>query len=119
MSSASRPSIPNKPRLRRPNLFHLRRVVKDYHQAFRRYPNLLRPKRFTEKMQWRKLFDRDPLFAVLSDKIIVRDFIASRVASSFLPDLLWTGDDPDKIPFDALEPPYIVKCTHASGFYSF
>jgi len=70
-------------------------------------------------MQWRKLFDRDPLFAILSDKIVVRDFIASRGASSFLPDLLWTGDDPDKIPFDALEPPYIVKCTHGSGFYSF
>jgi TupA-like ATPgrasp len=116
--STSKPSVLDRQLLRRPNFSRVRRIFKDYHRAFGRYPNLLRPKRFTEKMQWRKLFDRDPLFAVLSDKIAVREFIASRVGENLLPDLLWTGDDPDKIPFDALEPPYVVKCTHGSGFYS-
>jgi hypothetical protein len=116
--STSKPFVLDMPRLRRPKLPCLRRILNDYYVAFRRYPNLLRPKRFTEKMQWRKLFDRNPLFGVLCDKIAVREFIASRVGANFLPDLLWTGDDPDKIPFDALEPPYVVKCTHGSGFYS-
>jgi hypothetical protein len=107
-----------KPLLQRSNLSSLRQVFNDYHRVFGRYPNLVRSKRFTEKMQWRKLFDRHPLFAVLSDKIAAREFIASRVGANFLPDLLWTGTDPDKIPFDALEPPYVVKSTHGSGFYS-
>src|SRR5690606_13178135 len=31
------------------------------------------------------------------------------------PDLLWCGDDPDAIPFDRLETPYIIKSTHGSG----
>jgi teichuronopeptide biosynthesis TupA-like protein len=106
------------PLLKRSNVSCLLRILKDYHEVFDRYPNLLRPKRFTEKLQWRKLFDRNPLFSVLSDKIAVREFIASRVSASFLPDLLWVGDNPDDIPFDALEPPYIVKCTHGAGFYN-
>jgi hypothetical protein len=49
-----------------------------------RKPRLLRPRRFTEKMQWRKLFDLNPLYAVISDKLAVRDFIAERVGNDLL-----------------------------------
>src|SRR5712691_5169051 len=100
----------------RPTLGDIRRIREAYRRVFGRYPNLLRPRRFTEKMQWRKLFDLNPVFAVLSDKIAVRDFIACRVGAEFLPSLLWTGDEVDEIPFDSLEPPYVLKCTHGSSF---
>ena len=45
-------------------------------------PRLLRPGRFTEKMQWRKLFDLNPIYAVITDKLASRDFIAERVAAA-------------------------------------
>src|SRR5580658_2213963 len=35
-------------------------------------PALLRPRRFTEKMQWRKLFELEPCFSVISDKLAPR-----------------------------------------------
>lgn len=98
-----------------PTFDDIRRVCRDYRGVFGRNPNLLRPRRFTEKIQWRKLFDLNPLYAVLSDKIAAKDFVASRVGDQWLPLLLWTGDTVDDIPFDTLEPPFILKCNHAAG----
>ena len=80
-----------------------------------RKPRLLRPRRFTEKMQWRRLFDLNPVYAVISDKLAVRDFIAERVGAHVLAPLLWVGDDPVAAPFGTLDPPYVIKSTHASG----
>jgi len=93
----------------------MRRVRAIYIEKHKgRKPRLLRPDRFTEKMQWRKLFDLNPVYAVLSDKLAVRDFIAERVGGDVLIPLLWVGTDPDAVPFDALDPPYVIKSTHAS-----
>src|SRR5690242_5620315 len=93
------------------------RVRHKYYEGHNRYPRLLWPKTFTEKVQWRKLFDLNPMYAIFCDKIAVRDFIAARVGPGVLIPTLWVGDDPDQIPFDELRPPYIIKSTHASGDY--
>jgi hypothetical protein len=93
----------------------IRRVRTDYRLVTGRAPALLRPRRFTEKMQWRKLFELDPLFAVLSDKLAARDFVAARIGQGRQADLLWVGNEPDAIPFDQLVPPYVLKSTHAAG----
>lgn len=92
----------------------IRRVRAAYLRVHGRQPRILRPRRFTEKMQWRKIFDQNPLFTILCDKMAVRDFIASRVGSELLTPLLWSGM-PDEIPFDRLTPPFALKSTHASG----
>jgi TupA-like ATPgrasp len=86
-----------------------------YRRVFGRFPNLLVPQRFTEKIVWRRLFDLNPLYAVLSDKIAVRDFVTARVGAQWLPPLLWTGDSPDEIPFDRLKSPFILKCNHGAA----
>ena len=93
----------------------IRRVRADYRTFTGRTPSLLRPRRFTEKMQWRKLFELDPVFAILSDKLASRDFVAARIGPGRQPELLWVGTDPDGIPFDQLVPPYVLKSTHGSG----
>ena len=56
------------------------RVRRAYLEKHGRAPRLLRPRRFTEKIQWRKLFDFNPLFPTLCDKIAVRDYIAGMEA---------------------------------------
>jgi hypothetical protein len=90
------------------------RVHRRYARAHGRAPRLLRPRRYTEKMQWRKLFDFNPLFPVLCDKIAVREYIAARVGREHLIPLLWSGALAD-IPFDAVARPYVLKSSHASG----
>jgi hypothetical protein len=52
------------------------RVRKAYRDYFGRELNLLRPRLFSEKVQWRKLFDLDPRFAIMSDKLAARGYIA-------------------------------------------
>ena len=93
-------------------IYRVRTVYANAHNG--RKPRLLRPHRFTENMQWRKLFDLNPVYAVISDKLAVRDFIAARVGAHVLVPLLWVGNDPAAVPFDALDPPYVIKSTHAS-----
>ena len=63
----------------------IRRVRADYRNFTGRTPSLLRPRRFTEKMQWRKLFELDPIFAVLSDKLAARDYVAARIGAAGRP----------------------------------
>jgi hypothetical protein len=91
------------------------RVCITYRRAHGRLPALLRPRSFTEKIQWRKLFELEPCFAVISDKLAARDFVAQRIGAGRQAALLWVGDDPDAIPFDRLVPPYVLKSTHAAG----
>ncbi len=89
-------------------------VRKIYLAKHGRQPNIFRPRRYTEKMQWRKLFDANPIFPVLCDKLAVRDFIAARVGKTYHVPVLWIGAPAD-IPFDAIEPPYVIKSNHACG----
>jgi hypothetical protein len=91
------------------------RVRRDFRQRHGVSPHLLRPQTFSEKVQWRKLFDLNPQFVVFSDKLRVRDFICERAGPSALAPLLWVGDDPDAVPFQRFKVPYVVKSTHASG----
>jgi hypothetical protein len=93
----------------------IRRIYRTYRKAHGFYPSLIFPVRYTEKIQWRKLFDLNPTYPVLCDKLAVRDVVSERVGPEFLVPLLWTGDSSDAIPFDALGPPYIIKSTHATG----
>ena len=89
-------------------------VRKVYFSVHGRAPNIFRPRRFTEKMQWRKLFDDNPVYPVLCDKLAVRDFIAARIGDRYHVPVLWIGAPAD-IPFDQLEPPYVIKSNHACG----
>jgi hypothetical protein len=95
------------------------RVQAEYRRRHGRWPALWRPRRYTEKMQWRKLFDLDPRYGVLSDKLAVRDFIELRLGPGRLVPLLWQGDDPERIPFDRLDPPYVLKSSHGCGHTKF
>jgi hypothetical protein len=91
------------------------RVCIDYRRVHGRLPALFAPRRYTEKVQWRKLFELEPIFAVISDKLAARDFVAARIGPGHQAPLLWAGDNPDAIPFDRLTAPYVVKSTHAAG----
>ena len=75
----------------------------------------MRPRRYTEKIQWRKLFDLDPRLAILCDKLAVRAFISERIGDLLLTPLLWSGSEPEAVPLETIERPFIVKSSHAAG----
>jgi hypothetical protein len=100
--------------VRRSLLSRTIRVCRAHARAHGRLPRLLSPRRFTDKIQWRKLFDFNPAFPTLCDKLAVRDFIAERVGAEYLVPLLWSGA-PAELPLDRIARPFVLKSSHASG----
>jgi len=90
-------------------------MTRRYRRRWGRLPNYAQPFFHSEKVQWRKLFDRNPLFPVFLDKIAVRDYVATTTPELKAPRILWTGTDPDSIPYDSLPPRYVLKPNCRSG----
>lgn len=77
--------------------------------------NLDNPQLFSEKLQWLKLNDQNPLYTQLVDKYRVREYIADKIGEEYLIPLLGVWDDPNDIDFDALPDKFVLKCNHNSG----
>lgn len=77
--------------------------------------NLKKPINYTEKLQWLKLYYRDPVLCELVDKYRVRDHIAKTIGSNYLIPLLGVWDSFNDIDFDALPDRFVLKCNHDSG----
>lgn len=74
------------------------------------------PKTFNEKLQWLKLYDRNPLYTTLVDKYAVREYIKEKIGEEYLIPLLggpWKCVD--EITFDTLPNQFVLKTTHDSG----
>jgi hypothetical protein len=80
------------------------------------WPHFKNPRSFQEKLWSRMLFDRDPLWTMLSDKLIARDYVASKVGSKYLVPLLWSGNKPEEVPFDELPLKFVMKTNHGCGY---
>lgn len=97
--------------------FYLTRplFVLRFHRRLGRWPNLATPRRLSELVQWRKLFDRNPAYVTFSDKLATKDWIAARLPELPSAETLWVGERPEDIPAALLTPGYIVKTNNASG----
>lgn len=78
--------------------------------------NLNNPTTFNEKIQWIKLYDKNPLMPKCVDKYTVRDYVKSKNCEDILNELLWYGFNPEDIPFDRLPNKFVIKVTHGSTF---
>lgn len=96
-----------------------RAVEKRYLAVFGRTPDLAQPRTLTEKLNWRKLYDRNPLLQIAADRVAVRDYVAARVGPEHLIPALGVFKRPEEIPWRELSPPYVVKTTHGSGMNIF
>lgn len=95
----------------RPYLYH---AVKG-----RSIPNPVIPGSFSDKMLWRKIFDRNPVFVPMTDKLQARKLAVQRCPDILLPDILWEGEGAEDFPFDSIELPVVVKANNGSGWNFF
>lgn len=77
--------------------------------------NLEDPKTYSEKLQWMKLYDRNPLYTSLVDKHEVKSLIAAKIGPEYIIPTLGVWDDFDEIDFEKLPDQFVLKCTHDSG----
>lgn len=78
--------------------------------------NWKNPKTFNEKLQWLKLYDRNPAYCSMVDKYAAKQFAAERIGSQYVvPLLAGPWDSFDEIDFDALPEQFVLKTTHDCG----
>ena len=77
--------------------------------------NLKDPKSFSEKLQWLKLYDRNPLYTTMVDKYNVKEYVSSIIGKDRVIPALGVWDKFSDIDFDSLPDQFVLKCTHDSG----
>ena len=86
-----------------------------YRAIMNRKLNLTNPKTFNEKIQWLKLYDRNPLYTTLVDKYEVKKYIANELGVEYIIPNIGVWNSFDEIDFDSLPDKFVLKCTHDSG----
>ena len=77
--------------------------------------NLKNPQTFSEKLQWLKLYYRNPEYTPLVDKQLVKRYVAEKIGEEYVIPTLGVWNSVDEIDFDALPNQFVLKCTHDSG----
>ena len=87
-----------------------------YKQRTGKELNLDDPRTFDEKLWYLKLYNRDPLLTICSDKYRVREYVERCGLGHILNKLYGVYDDARDIDFDSLPSPCFLKCNHTSGY---
>lgn len=77
--------------------------------------NLNNPKRFTEKLQWYKLYYKNPLMIQCVDKYDVREYVKSKGLENILIPCYGVFDTAEEIDWDALPNQFVMKDTLGGG----
>jgi TupA-like ATPgrasp len=95
-----------------------RLLLEQYTRKTGKQLNIANPQLFSEKLYHRMItwtHKQDPIYTQLTDKYSVRNYVARKIGEQHLVKLLWHGEDPRAIPFDALPMEYVIKANHASA----
>ncbi len=84
--------------------------------------NWKKPMTFNEKLQWLKIYDRNPEYSRMVDKAEAKDFFVEYLKKEgignpeqYIIPTLAIYDKFDDIDFDKLPKQFVIKCTHDSG----
>ena len=80
-----------------------------------RFPNLVNPSGQNDKIQWLKLFSRDPIQAVFADKFLVREWVTEQIGGQYLIPLRAYSFSASEVPPEALKDPFVAKASHDCG----
>ena len=86
-----------------------------YFVLMRKKLNLKSPVTYNEKLQWLKLYDRNPLYTDMVDKYEAKNIVARKIGEEHVIKTLGVWNKFDEIDFDALPKSFVLKCTHDSG----
>lgn len=87
----------------------------DFYRHMGRPLNLDKPVSFCEKLQWLKLYNRQPHYTTLVDKYAVKRWVAEVIGEQYVVPTLGIWDKFDDIDFNILPNQFVLKCTHDSG----
>ncbi|UQF24036.1 glycosyl transferase [Vagococcus lutrae] len=90
-----------------------------YYKVFKRRLRLNPPILFSEKIQYIKLYDKNPLYSTLVDKVEVKKYVSKVLGNkdNYIIPTLGVWDSFDQIDFNELPKKFVLKCNHDSGSY--
>lgn len=98
------------------NLLSDKAYIKAQYKAFMgKKLNLKNPQTYNEKLQWLKLYNRNPEYTKMVDKDLVKDYVANKIGEEYIIKTLGVWDNVKDIDFDKLPSQFVLKCTHDSG----
>jgi hypothetical protein len=88
----------------------------EYYFRMRKRLNLKNPKTYNEKLQWMKLYDRNPDYVRMVDKSTAKDWVAEKLGTDkYCIPTLGIYDNFEDIDFDVLPNQFVLKTTHDCG----
>ena len=73
------------------------------------------PETFTQKIQFRKLYDNNPLYSICADKYRVREYVKEKIGEEYLVPLYLVTDKLTEEQWDKLPNSFVAKANHNSG----
>jgi hypothetical protein len=92
---------------------YIRRV---FRKRMGREPELVNPVEFADKVQWLKLYWRNPLAAICADKYAVREYVVEKIGVQYLNELYGIYGSAEEIDLAKLPKSFILKTNHGSGW---
>lgn len=90
-------------------------LERKFQAVFHKKLDLQNPQSINEKIQWLKLYNRNPLYTQYVDKFLVREYVKDTIGEEYLIPLLGVWENAEDIDFDKLPNQFVLKCNHNSG----
>ena len=91
-------------------------IKKNFKQKLGRDVVLENPVKYNDKLQWLKLYWRDPLATLCADKYEVRKYVSETIGSEYLNELYDVYESVDEIELENLPNKFVLKGTHGAGY---
>lgn len=86
-----------------------------YYFCCREWLSFKNPKTYNAKLQWLKVYDRDPRYIPMVDKYEVKNLVGSKIGFEHIIETYGVWESFDEIDFSKLPNQFVLKCTHDSG----
>lgn len=73
------------------------------------------PRTFSEKLQWLKVYNRNPEYTTMVDKYAVKQYVADRIGEQYIIPTLGVWDKVENIDWGSLPNQFVLKTTHGGG----
>lgn len=77
--------------------------------------HLNHPRRYNEKLQWMKIYDRRDIYTTMVDKADAKTYVAERIGDEYIIKTYGVWNAPEEIDYDSLPDKFVLKTTHDSG----
>ena len=90
-------------------------LQKMYFSRYGKFINFGSPETFNEKLQWLKLYDHNPRYTNMVDKVNVKDIVSDIIGKEYIIPTWKIYDSAEQIDFGELPNKCVIKCNHDSG----